>query len=107
MCLWAQGIDNKNDGISGGRRARGFSNDDRGVGRGQGIGNASEGLETTTEAARIWVQQNRLRRCNDRPEEFVATTEASAERNEPEELTTTMETSAEEAEETTRLSEHL
>ena len=51
MCLRAQGIDNNNSGVGRVRRARGLSNDERGVGRGRGIYDASEGLETTAEAA--------------------------------------------------------
>ena len=49
MCLRALTIDNGNGGISRVRRARGLSNDDKGVSRGQGIYDASEGSETTTE----------------------------------------------------------
>ena len=51
MCLRDQGIDD-NDGSGGGRvrRDRGLSDNDGGVGRGQGISDASEGSETTTEA---------------------------------------------------------
>ena len=52
MCLRAQGIDNEGGGVVRVRQARGLSDDDRCVGRGQGIDNASEVLEKTTEAAR-------------------------------------------------------
>ena len=50
MCLWAHGIDD-NGGVGRVRRFRRLSNDDGGVGRGRGICDVSEGLETTTEAA--------------------------------------------------------
>ena len=48
MCLQAQDIDNNDSGVGRVRRSRGISNDDVGVGRGQGIDDASEGSETTT-----------------------------------------------------------
>ena len=51
MCLWAQGIDNDDGGVSGLRRALGLSDEDRGIIRGRGLRDAPEGLETTTEAA--------------------------------------------------------
>ena len=50
MCLRAQVIDGNDIGVGGGRRARVISDDNVGVVRGQGIGDESEGLETTTEA---------------------------------------------------------
>ena len=50
MCLRAQDIDN-NGGVGRVRRSRVLSDDDRGVGRGRGIDNTSEGSETMTEAA--------------------------------------------------------
>ena len=49
MSLKAQGIDNNDSVIGRVRRACVLSDDDGGVGRRQGIRNASEGLETTTE----------------------------------------------------------
>ena len=51
MCLRAQGIDDKDGCVIRLRRAHGISNDSGGVGRGRGIHDASEGSETTTEAA--------------------------------------------------------
>ena len=51
MCLQDQGIDNDNGAVDRVRRACGPSDDDRGVGRGRVIYDASEGLETTTEAS--------------------------------------------------------
>ena len=51
VCLRDQVIDDDNGGVGRVRRARGLSNDDGGFGRGQGIYDASKGLETTTEAA--------------------------------------------------------
>ena len=66
-----------------------------------------EGSETTTEVASIWGRQQRLRRCDDRPKELETTMEASADEDDTKELTTTTEALTEEAEETTRLSEHL
>ena len=60
----------------------------------------SEGLE-------IWVQRQRLWRCNNSPEELVTMAEASEEEDDLKVLTTTTDASAEEAEETTRPSERL
>ena len=51
MCLQAESIENDGKGIGRVRRAKVFSDDDRGVGRGKGICDASEGLETMGEAA--------------------------------------------------------
>ena len=51
MCLRAEGIDKNNSGARRGIRAIGISNDGEGVGRGREIYDASEGSETTTEAA--------------------------------------------------------
>ena len=51
MCLRAQGIDNDDGGVGRLRRASGLSDNNGGVRRGQGIRDAYEGLETTTEAA--------------------------------------------------------
>ena len=51
VILRAQGIDNNdNGGVVRVRRAHGLSNNVGGVGRGQGIYDASKGLETTIEA---------------------------------------------------------
>ena len=50
MCLRAEGIDDDDSGVGRVRRAKGLSDSDGGVGRGQGIRDASKGLETTTEA---------------------------------------------------------
>ena len=50
MCLQAQGIDDDYGGAVRVRRACGIRKDDGGVGRGQGICDASKGLDTTTEA---------------------------------------------------------
>ena len=52
LCLWAHSIDDKNGGVYRVRWDRGLSDNDGGVGRGRGIYEASEGSETTTEAAR-------------------------------------------------------
>ena len=76
VCLKAQGIDNNDGGVGGGRRAQGFSKNYRGISGGRVIYNASEGLEKMTEAARIQGQRRRLPRCNDRPEVLETTTEA-------------------------------
>ena len=51
VCLQARGIDNDNGGVVRVRRASRLSNYNGGIGRGRGIRNASEGPETTTEAA--------------------------------------------------------
>ena len=66
--LRSQVIDDKDGGVVRVRRSRGLSDNDRVVGRVQGIYDASEGLENTTEAARIWGQRRRLWRRYDRPE---------------------------------------
>ena len=50
MCLQAQGIDNDNGGVGRVRRSHRLSDDNRGVGRGQGIRDASEESETAVEA---------------------------------------------------------
>ena len=50
MFLQAQGIDDDSGGVGRVRRFRGLSDEDRDVGRGRGIYDASEGLETTMEA---------------------------------------------------------
>ena len=60
----------------------GIDDDDGGVGGGRGIDNASERLETTMEAARIWGRRRRLRRCDDGPEELVTMTKKSVEKYE-------------------------
>ena len=52
MCLLAECIyDDVDSGVGRVRRAKGLSNDNEGVGRGRGICDASEALETTVEAA--------------------------------------------------------
>ena len=51
VCLQAYGIDKNNVSVGRLGQACVLINDDRGVGRGRGIRDASEGLETTTEAA--------------------------------------------------------
>ena len=61
----------------------------------------------TNEAARIQGQQWSMRRCYDRPDELVTTTEASSEDDIPEYLMTTTDASEEKGEEKTRLSERL
>ena len=50
VCLRSQGIEEDNGGVGGGRWSRGLSDNDGGVGRGRGINDASEVLETMTEA---------------------------------------------------------
>ena len=67
----------------------------------------SKRSKKTTEAERVWGRRQRLRRCNDEPDELVTTTEALAEEDEPKVSTTTTEDLTEEAEETTRPSERL
>ena len=51
MCLRAKGIDNDGGGVGEGRQPQGLSDNNGGVGGEQGIEDASEGLEKTTEAA--------------------------------------------------------
>ena len=51
MCLQDQVIDDNNGGVSRVSWARRLSDNDGGVGRGQGICDAYKGSETTTEAA--------------------------------------------------------
>ena len=53
VCLRDQFIDENNGVVDIVRRARGLRKEDGGVGRGQGIDNASEGSEAMTEASRI------------------------------------------------------
>ena len=50
MCLRDQGIDDGNGSVGRVRQARGLSDDGGGVGRGQGIYDASDGSEKTPEA---------------------------------------------------------
>ena len=50
MCLGPQGIDDNDGGFVGRRRARGLSNDNRGLGGERGIDNVSEGLKTTKDS---------------------------------------------------------
>ena len=59
----------------------------------------------TAEAANIWGQQQRLRRCDDGPEKLATMAEALTEEDETEESTAKTEASEEEGEETTRPSE--
>ena len=107
MCLWDQGIDD-NTGVVGIEIwARGLRDNDKDIGRGKGIDNASEGSETTNEMLRIEVQRQRLQRRHDGTEKLATTTEASVEEDDPKVLTTTTDVSAEEAEETMRPSESL
>ena len=68
MCLRDQGIDDDDGGISRVRRERGVSNNNRGVGRRQGIDDTSKGSETMTETTRVRGQLLRLRRRDDGPE---------------------------------------
>ena len=81
--LRAQGIDDDNVIVDRVRQAHGLSNGQGGVGREQGMHDASEVLETTTEASRIQGRQQRLRHRDDGSEELATTTEASAEEDEP------------------------
>ena len=60
MFLQEQGIDDDDGVVDRVRRACGLSDADRGVIRGQGIDDASEESETTTEASRIEGRQRRL-----------------------------------------------
>ena len=83
----------------------GINDEDGCVGGGRGIDDASKVLETTTGAARIWGQRQRLRRRDDRPEELATTTKSLEDEYDPKVSTTTTDASAEEAEETTRLRE--
>ena len=107
MCLRDQGIDDDGGGVARVRWAHEISDKDGGVGRGQGIDDASEGSETTTEASRIQGRQRRLRRRDDRPEELETMKEALTEKDYPEVSTTTTKASAGEEEQTTRPSERL
>ena len=59
------------------------------------------------EVERIQGRRQRLRRCNEGPEELAKTTKELAEEDDPEGSTTITEASEEEAEETTLLSERL
>ena len=74
MFLWDQGIDEGGDVVDRVRREHRLSKNEGGVGRGQGIYDASEGLETTTEVSRIQGRQRRLRRRDDGLEELDTTT---------------------------------
>ena len=58
-----------------------INDDNRGVGGGQGINDASKGSETTMEAARIRKQRQRMRRIDDGLEEMATTTEVLAEKD--------------------------
>ena len=79
MCLRDLGIGDNDGGVGRVKRARRLSNNNGIVVIGRGIDNASEGSETTTEAARIRGQRRRLRRHDVGPEKLVTTTEALAE----------------------------
>ena len=78
MCLWDQGIDNDGGGVARLRRARRLSDDNRGIGRGQGIRNVSKVLETPTESAGDIYKWKRWRR-NMRKKTKTTTTDVSAE----------------------------
>ena len=52
VCLWDQGIDKDNYGVGRVRQSCRLSDDNGGIFRGQGIYNASEESETTTETER-------------------------------------------------------
>ena len=67
MCLQTQVIDNNDGVVDRVRRAHGLSDDYIRVVRGRGIYDASKGLETTMEAARIWGRRWRLQRRDDGP----------------------------------------
>ena len=73
MCLRAQGIDDGDDIVDRLRRSHGLGNDNGGVGRGRGIHDASEVLETITEAYRIQVQRRSLWHRDDGPDELATT----------------------------------
>ena len=60
MCLRSQGIDDDDGVVERVRQAHGLINNNGGVGRGRGIDNASDGLETTAEASRIQKRRRRL-----------------------------------------------
>ena len=60
-----------------------------------------------SEGSDIRGRRQRIRRRNNRPEGLATMTEASAEEDDPEVSTTTTEEPIEEAEDITRLSEHL
>ena len=74
MCLRYQGVDNDKGGVDRVRQVRRLSDNDVCVGRGQGIYNASKGLET----------KRRRRLLDDGPKESMTTTEVSAEGDEHE-----------------------
>ena len=60
VCLRTQGIDKNNGVVNRVRRACGLSDNNGGVGRGQGIHDESEGSETMTEASKMQGQQRRM-----------------------------------------------
>ena len=60
MCLQAQVIHDDASGVDRVRQALGLRKNDGGVGRGRGIDDASEVLETTTEAAGDRRQAQRI-----------------------------------------------
>ena len=82
MCLCSQGIDDNYGVVDRVIHPCGLIDNDGGVSRGRGIHDASDGLETTAEALRIQVQQQRLRRRDDWLEELATTPEASTEKDE-------------------------
>ena len=61
--------------------AIGINDDNRGVGGGQVINDASKGSEKTMETARIRKQRQRMRRIDDGLEEMATTTEVLAEKD--------------------------
>ena len=96
VCLRAQRIDDDDGVVNRVIKARGLSDDNGGVGRGQGIDRASEGLVTTTDTYRVQGQPWRPWRRNDGTEKFATNTEALAEEDDPKVSTTTTEASDEE-----------
>ena len=49
VCLRAEDNDDDDGSVGRLRRSKGLSDDDRGIGRGRGVCDASEGSETITE----------------------------------------------------------
>ena len=77
--------------------AQRIDNDDGGVSGRQEINDVSTGLETTTEAERIWGRRRRLRHCYYRTDELATMKELSEEEDEPEVLTMKTEASTDQA----------
>ena len=75
--------------------------------RRQGIDNAYEVLEATMETARIQGRRQRLRRCDDTPEELGTMTDVSEEEDEPEVSTKAIEALEEKADDIMRPSKYL